>query len=202
MKIIINCQNSTLINNEIYVDPLRVDGKTKAKYVFITHPHWDHFSVEDINKVLTTETTLVCPLSMKESIEGVFENKILYVSPEKIYKIDNISFETLCAYNNEKKFHPKNNNWVGYILNIDGERVAIVGDSDVTSEHELMKTDILLIPIGGTYTMSLAEAAELTNKINPRMVIPTHYGDIVGSQEMGKEFKKLINDNIVCELQL
>jgi L-ascorbate metabolism protein UlaG (beta-lactamase superfamily) len=202
MEIIVNHQNSILINNEIYVDPLRVVGNKKAKYVFITHPHWDHFSVEDIKKVITNQTKIICPLSMKEVVAGVFDNEVLYVLPEQTYEISNVNFETFHSYNKGKTFHPKSNNWVGYIINIDGERVAIVGDSDATDELELIKTDILLIPIGGTYTMTLVEAAELTNKINPKKVIPTHYGDIVGDKEMGKEFQKLVNKNIVCELQI
>ena len=155
MEIVVNCQNSILINNEIFVDPLNVDGKIKVKYVFITHPHWDHFSVEDIKKVITNKTKLVCPLSMKESVEDVFKNEIIYVSPEKLYKIDDMNFETFHSYNNGKQFHPKSNNWVGYILNIDGERVTIVGDSDATNELESIKTDVLLIPIGKRLVVQL-----------------------------------------------
>ena len=202
MDIKVNCQNSIMINKEIYIDPLRVDGKVKAKYIFITHPHWDHFSVEDIKKVVTSSTKIICPKSMKEEIEGVFENEIIYVQPEQKYVIDDIGVETFCAYNINKTFHPKQNAWVGYILTIDNERVAIVGDSDVTPELFNIKTDILLLPIGGHYTMDVREAAELTNTICPKRVIPTHYGDIVGNKNMGKQFKSLISKDIDCEVQL
>ncbi len=202
MDIKVNCQNSILINKEIYIDPLRVDGKVKAKYIFITHPHWDHFSKEDISKVLLSSTKIICPKSMKEEIEGVFENEIIYVQPEQKYVIDDIGVETFCAYNINKPFHPKQNAWVGYILTIDNERVAIVGDSDVTPELLNIKTDILLLPVGGHYTMDVREAAELVNTICPKRVIPTHYGDIVGNDNMGKEFKSLVNKDIDCEVQL
>lgn len=202
MDIKVNCQNSILINDEIYVDPLRVDGKVKAKYIFITHPHWDHFSVEDIKKVITSYTKIICPESMKNDIDGVFENQIIYVQPQQTYKIDNITVETFNAYNINKPFHPKQNAWVGYVLTIDNERIMIVGDSDVTPELSNLKADILLLPIGGHYTMNLVEAAEFTNDICSKKVIPTHYGDIVGDKDMGKQFKQLIGKNIVCELQL
>ena len=76
----------------------------------------------------------------------------------------------------------------------------VVGDSDNTPELNKIKTDILLVPIGGTYTMNVEEAAKLTNNIKPRKVIPTHYGEIVGEKDLGKEFEKLIDKNIVCEL--
>lgn len=202
MDIKVNCQNSILINNQIYIDPLRVDGKVKARYIFITHPHWDHFSVEDIKKVATSSTKIICPKSMEGEIEDVFENEIIYVQPEQKYVIDDIGVETFCAYNVNKTFHPKQNGWVGYVLTIDNERIMIVGDSDVTPELRNIKADILLLPIGGHYTMDLVEAAELTNTICPKRVIPTHYGDIVGNDNMGKQFKSLISKDIDCEVQL
>ena len=202
MEIKVNYQNSILINNEIYIDPLKVDGNITAKYIFITHPHWDHFSIEDIKKVLTTTTKIICPKSMKKDIENLFNNTITYVEPNLVYNVDGIKFTTFYSYNIDKQFHPKENLWVGYVLNIDNKTIAIVGDSDNTPELRKIKTDILLVPIGGHYTMTLQEAAELTNVINPKKVIPTHYGEIVGNKNMGKEFQTLINKNIICELQI
>ena len=200
MKIKVNYHSSVIINNEIFIDPLKVNDDTKAKYIFITHPHWDHFSIEDIKKILTKSTTIICPKTMQEEIEKLFNNQIIYVEPQKEYVLGNISFETFCSYNQNKEFHPKENLWVGYNLNLNNQKVAILGDSDNTAELRKLKTDILLVPIGGTYTMDVKEAVELTNTINPQKVIPTHYGNIVGTKEMGEEFKKLINKNIICEL--
>lgn len=202
MEIKVNYQNSIIIDNRIFVDPLKVDGEHKAEYVFITHPHWDHFSIEDIKKVLTSDTKIICPFSMKNEIQNVFENQIIYVEPEQNYEIDEISFETFRSYNIDKQFHPKENNWVGYNLNVSGERIAIVGDSDNTPELRVIMADVLLIPIGGKYTMNVQEAADATNAIKPKKVIPTHYGDIVGEKDAGEKFKLLINENIDCEILL
>lgn len=202
MNIKVNYHSSISIDNKIFIDPLKVDGRIKAEYILITHPHWDHFSIEDIKKVLKTQTKIICPISMKNEIENIFENQIIYVEPNKKYNIEDIEFETFLSYNLNKQFHPKENNWVGYILNIDGERVAIVGDSDNTPELQKISTDVLLIPIGGKYTMNAQEAADVTNAIKPKKVIPTHYGEVVGNKNMGEEFKKMINTNIVCEIQL
>lgn len=202
MKIKVNYHSSILIDERIYVDPLKIDDEIKADYIFITHPHWDHFSIEDIKKVLKTQTKIICPISMKNEIENIFENQIIYVEPNKKYCIEDIEFETFVSYNINKQFHLKENNWVGYILNVSGEKVAIVGDSDKTPELKQIKADILLVPIGGTYTMTAEEAAEVTNIINPKKVIPTHYGDVVGEKFLGGQFKNMINENIICELQL
>lgn len=199
MDIKINCHSSICVNDEIWFDPFRVTGG-KAKYIFITHSHWDHFSVEDIKKILVKETKIICPISMKNDIEGLFENEIVFVEPEKQYKIDDLKAETIVAYNMDKQFHPKKNGWVGYNVEINGEKVMVVGDSDNTPELNNVEIDILLVPIGGTYTMNVHEAAELTNSIKPKKVIPTHYGEIVGEKGLGKEFELLVDDSIACEI--
>lgn len=199
MDIKINCHSSICVNDEIWFDPFRVVGG-KAKYIFVTHSHWDHFSVEDIKKILTNKTKIVCPLSMKSEIQNLFENEIVFVEPEKSYQIDGLMVDVISSYNITKQFHPKANGWVGYNVTIDGEKIMVVGDSDNTPELARVKTDVLLVPIGGTYTMIVEEAAELTNNIKPKKVIPTHYGEIVGEKTFGKEFEKLIDSEIECEV--
>jgi len=199
MDIKINCHSSICVNGDIWFDPFRVEGG-KAKYVFVTHSHWDHFSIEDIKKILTSETKIICPVSMKGDIEDLFDCEIIYVEPEKRYQIDDLMVDVVSSYNITKQFHPKVNGWVGYNVTIDGEKVMVVGDSDNTPELNQVKTDVLLVPIGGTYTMTLSEAAELANNIKPKKVIPTHYGEIVGEKDFGKEFEKLIDKDIICEV--
>ena len=137
---------------------------------------------------------------MKIEVQNLFENEIVFVESEKSYQIDDLMVDVVSSYNITKQFHPKVNGWVGYNVTIDGEKVLVVGDSDNTSELNQVKTDVLLVPIGGTYTMTIEEAAELTNSIKPKKVIPTHYGEIVGEKDFGKEFEKLIDGEIECEL--
>lgn len=200
MNIKINCHSSICVNDEIWFDPFRIIDGGKAKYIFITHSHFDHFSVDDIKKLLTNKTKIICPLSMKYDIENLFDNEVVFVEPERVYKLDNLEFETFHSYNINKQFHPKSNNWVGYNLKTNNEKISVIGDSDNTPELNKIKTDILLVPIGGTYTMTVQEAASLTNNIKPKKVIPTHYGEIVGEKSFGKDFEKMIDKDIVCEL--
>lgn len=200
MDIKINYHSSILINNEIYVDPLNIEEKGNAKFIFITHNHWDHFSPKDIRKIINKDTIIICPKTIESDVKKEFNNKLVLVEPAKNYEIKGLKFETFPSYNLNKQFHPKQNAWCGYILEIDGERVAVVGDSDNTKELRSIKTDILLIPIGGTYTMTAEEAAAATKEIKPRLVIPTHYGDVVGDKSMGKEFKELLIGLIDCKI--
>ena len=201
-------QNSIRIDGEkkIYIDPFRMqETPGDGDVIFITHAHYDHFSPEDMEKVMKASgTTLVMPASMKdkasEGPSGI--DDIVYVTPGESGEVSGVKFETIPAYNIGKKFHPRDNEWVGYIFDIDGKRIYIAGDTDATPEAQAVKCDIALIPIGGTYTMDAEEAAELINIIEPKVAIPVHYGSVVGSPEDAMAFTKAVNGNITVEVKI
>ncbi len=118
------------------------------------------------------------------------------VEPNKEYIVEGIKFETIPAYNTNKKFHPKENGWVGYIIEIKGIRYYIAGDTDITEENKKVKCDIAFVPVGGTYTMDFKEAASLINEIKPKVAIPIHYGSIVGTNQDATNFIVLLNSDI------
>ena len=195
--------NSIVINNKIYFDPYKIDANyNNAEIVFITHSHYDHFSVEDIKKVKTDKTLFVCPNEVKfELIKlGVNSNNILIVHPNHSYEFGGYNFRTTPAYNINSNFHPKINDWVGYVVNINGSDVAVLGDTDAVDELKELKCDELFIPVGGTYTMTSDEAAKLTNIIEPKVAYPTHYGVAVGTRADAENFKEKVNDNIKVEI--
>lgn len=194
----INCHSSIKISEGkiIYIDPFKIENESHdADLVFITHDHFDHYSPEDIEKVVTNNTIIVAPKTVKALSK--MRNTIL-VEPNQIYEVQGIKIETIPAYNVNKQFHPKENEWVGYIIEIGDTRYYIAGDTDITPENKQVECDIALIPVGGTYTMTPEEAAELVNTIKPAIAIPTHYGSIVGEKEDGEKFKRLLNSKIEC----
>ena len=204
-NISINCHSSIKINGEkiIYIDPYKIKEINKdADLIFITHEHYDHYSFEDINKIKKNNTRFIVPKSMKNRliIDGISENDIISVDVKNKYNVDDIEFETIPAYNINKSFHPKNNNWVGYIININNIKYYIAGDTDITDEAINVKCDIAFIPIGGTYTMDYKEAATLTNKIKPKYAIPIHYGLIVGKYEDAIKYSNLLDKEIECKI--
>lgn len=195
-KISINSHSSIQIDN-LYFDPFQITEKMKpAKYIFITHPHYDHLSIEDIKHVINSKTVIIATHDAKDKLETEFKNKIIYVKPNETLTLDYIDVETFASYNTDKNFHKKEFNWVGYKITLHGKTYAVVGDSDATKELEKLECDVLFIPIGGTYTMTASEAATLTNKIKPELVIPTHYNAIVGSKADESEFIKNLNSDI------
>ena len=185
-----------IINNNlnIYIDPFRIDVVSNdADIIFITHSHYDHFSIDDIMNIKKDTTKIVSTKDTYKEIKNYFKDEdIIIVEPNKSYNILGINFSTVRAYNVNKEYHPIENDWVGYILNIDEKKYYIMGDTDVNEDNSNIECDVLFIPIGGKFTMDYKEAADYTNSINPSVVIPTHYGLIVGDVDLGEKFKELI----------
>lgn len=190
-------------NKVIYIDPFKIeDNYNDADLIFITHSHYDHFSKEDILKVKKEFTKIIITEDLyNDSIEmGFSKDNILVVKPNSKYLIDSVKFSTISSYNINKNFHPKDNNWVGYILLLNNYSYYIIGDSDITDENKQVKCDVLFVPIGGIYTMDYKEASLLTNVIKPKIVIPVHYGIIVGEKDYALKFKELVSDEINCKI--
>lgn len=193
--------SSIRINKEkiIYIDPFKINKNyNDADIIFITHDHYDHYSEEDIDKVINENTTIIIPdeLLTKLLRKGINKNAIITVEPNKNYMVQGIKFETISAYNTNKTFHPKENGWVGYIIIINGIRYYIAGDTDITEENKQVKCDVAFVPVGGTYTMDFKEAASLINEIKPKIAIPIHYGSIVGTEQDAIDFIRLLHPEI------
>ena len=186
-------------NKIIYIDPYNIsDGINDADYIFITHNHYDHFSEQDIKKVKNNETIIIITEdlytnTLKSGFNGM---NIITVKPNENYQVEGIKFSTIPAYNKNKTFHPKENNWVGYIIELEGGKYYIVGDTDITDENKKVKCDVAFVPVGGTYTMDFKEAAHLINEIKPKIAVPIHYGSIVGTKQDATDFVKLLHPNI------
>ena len=193
--------SSIRINKEkvIYIDPYKIDKNyNDADIVFITHDHYDHYSEEDIGRVANENTMFVAPKDLYDKLvrKGINENLIVAVEPNKEYFVKKIKFETVSAYNVNKKFHPKENGWVGYIIEIDGIKYYVAGDTDITKENSAVKCDVAFVPVGGTYTMNFKEAAELVNKIQPQIAVPIHYGSVIGTKQDAIDFVGLLSPSI------
>lgn len=135
----------------IYVDPFKIEKVNKdADIIFITHDHYDHYSEEDIEKVKKSDTMIVVPKDLFDKLlkTGFQEGCIVLVEPNKKYEADGICFETISAYNVNKQFHPKENQWVGYILELQGKRYYIAGDTDINDENRKVKCDVAFVPVG------------------------------------------------------
>lgn len=201
-KIEVFTQNSIRIRSvagTIYVDPFQMREEPRdADFVLITHRHYDHFSVDDIKKVIKDTTILISPESMIDDARELERDvqEIVGVKPGENREIHGIEMEIIPAYNTIKPFHPKRAGWVGYVLILEGKRIYITGDMGATKDAGKVKCDIVLLPIGGTYTMDAKRAADLVNSMKPEYAIPTHYGSIVGRKSDGQTFASLVQSPV------
>lgn len=189
---------------KIFIDPFQLKLPEKdADLILITHDHFDHCSIDDIKKLVNPQAVIIASKMCRSKIDNFKTQvaKILYfVSGDKV-KINNASIEAIPAYNINKfrapgvVFHPKEMNYLGYIVEIDKVRIYHAGDTDFIPEmSNLGRIDIALLPIGGTYTMNVEEAVEAVKAIRPKYTIPMHYGSIVGSEKDAEKFEKLASE--------
>ncbi len=187
----------SLNGNRIYfIDPYELPGNVsdKADLIFITHAHHDHLSLGDIDHILKPETTIIATPDSLATLKIPNEQKF-EVSPNNSYNIKGTKFETAPAYNvrpDRLNYHPKSNNWVGYILFVNNQKIYHAGDTDFVPEMQNLASknlDIVMLPMGGTYTMEVSETIEAANVIAAKITIPMHYRSLLGDKYKEAEEK-------------
>ena len=171
----------------VYIDPWGVTDPRPADAIFITHAHMDHFSAEDIEKVRKDGTRIFAPQDVAEELPG----DVVPVQPGDSVQVGSVTGQAVHAYNvveDRLDKHPKANKWVGYVLSLGGHTYYHAGDTDHAPELDEVRADVAFLPIGGTYTMDVGEAAGLAKSIAPQIAVPMHYGFVVGSPSDAERF--------------
>ena len=182
----------------VIIDPFKIRPiPEKADILLITHEHYDHLSIDDIEKVVNENTTIVTIPAVKKELSSLKVKEVKAVKPGDKLKLGDISIDVMPAYNLNKfrepgkVFHPKEDGKAGYIIGIQGVRVYHAGDTDAIPEMKGIKADVALLPVSGTYVMTAEEAAQAAKMVEPKLAIPMHYGVIVGSEQDAQKFKRL-----------
>lgn len=186
-----------------YIDPFQIpaSGLEKADIIFVTHAHYDHLSPQDILSILKDNTVVVATPDSLEALNIPKEQKFP-VEPNNQYDVKGFHFETVPAYNvkpERLEFHPQKNKWVGYIFEINGQKIYHAGDTDFIPEmRELAEQhlDIAMLPMGGTYTMDVEEMMEAARAIKPKKLIPMHYKMLLGTPEKIKEAEEKLKAGV------
>lgn len=187
-----SCLQFYLTGKVIYTDPYQIPEENnfeKADIILVSHSHGDHYDANSIHHIKKDNTTIFCPATCKEIIE---KENATGIKLFEIIELERLKIQGVPSYNPNKRFHPKENKWLGFIVDDGTTRVYHAGDTDVIPEmSEYKNIDYALLPVGGNqYTMDFAEGIKASKIIKPKYVIPMH--------NWGKdltEFSKLMKEN-------
>jgi len=133
--------------------------KLKANIITTSHNHFDHNNIKAIEKALPEKDIFIA-----ENPGG--------------YEIGGVLIEGTSSFHDDKKGIERGPNTI-FEIKIEGITICHLGDlgAELTDEQvsDLNGVDILLIPVGGVYTIDAKGASELISRIEPRIVIPMHY---------------------------
>jgi L-ascorbate metabolism protein UlaG (beta-lactamase superfamily) len=189
----------------IYIDPYQLSNtqhdKNDADIVLISHDHFDHLSMDDLKHVVGKKTSIIAAKECLSKLGGINALETHGVAPGDALTVQGITVEAVAAYNTNKKFHPKEDLKVGFILTVNDRRIYHAGDTDAIPEMNDLNPHVALVPVSGTYVMTAEEAAKAVNeRIRPKdLAIPMHYGTIVGTEDDARKFKELVK---VCRVQI
>lgn len=194
-----------LIRNSkvIYIDPYNIsENSEKADLILLTHSHYDHCSVADMQKIVKEGTRIVMTADCQSKVARFdVAVRMEVVSPEQEIDLGSVKISTLPAYNTDKHFHPRDEGWVGYLIKMNDVLIYHAGDTDFIPEMQKLtghkqsgKKFVALLPVGGRFTMSAEEAVEAAKVLKPDVVIPMHWGSVVGSEDDAREFCELCRE--------
>jgi len=189
-------------------DPFDLKGEQEpADFVFVSHLHFDHCDPTSIKKFITKKTKVIAPNNCRETLAEITDSVVFYEGKDKVTN-DKLTYWAIPAYNINKfrtpneVFHPRELGGVGFIVEVEMEgskniRFYHAGDTDFIEEmKEIKKTDVAFLPISGTFVMTLEEAIQAAETIEPDLVIPMHYGKILGSVAEANRYQNLLRDKI------
>ena len=178
----------------IYIDPYRIGAdEPKADLILITHQHYDHFSIQDLERLRKDTTQVLTPPAVAERLDG----NVHSLRPGDVFETDvyGVDVRAVPAYNTSKRdgegrpFHPREAGCLGYELNVRGERLYHAGDTDVIPEMDwVVGAEVALLPVSGVHVMTALEAAEAARRIQPTVAVPMHWGGHIGSEADAKAF--------------
>ena len=154
-------------NATVIIDPfdpdftgLKLPKELFSDVVLVTHDHGDHNNA----KVVTS------PSGAKPMIFG---------DPGE-YEVAGVVISGISSFHDDSEGGERGKNIIFHIMfdNLDIVHLGDLGQSKLTEEQvaEIGETDVLLIPVGGTYTIDAKMASDIVSQLEPKIIIPMHYG--------------------------
>jgi L-ascorbate metabolism protein UlaG (beta-lactamase superfamily) len=156
----------------IYINPWRVVRHAfHPDVILISHDHYDHCSVADVQKLRGAETLVIGNERVAQQIEGT-----TILRPWQSMTIEHMSLKAIPAYSTVGTQHPKEHGGLGFILSMKLYDIYYAGDTKIIPEMESIHPDIVILPIDNDDTLSVDEAAKVVEMLRPRWVYPSNWG--------------------------
>ena len=184
----------------IYLDPTggaeAFEGMEDPDLVLLTDIHGDHLNAETLQALELGDTKIIAPQAVNDQLSDSLQQNVSILANGETLEEQGISIEAIPMYNlleEAKQFHEKGRG-NGYVLEKNGTRVYIAGDTeDIPEMRALKDIDIAFIPMNLPYTMTVESAADAVLEFAPKKVYPYHFRGTEGLADVEK-FKQLVNE--------
>jgi L-ascorbate metabolism protein UlaG (beta-lactamase superfamily) len=162
----------------IYINPWRVSRSAfHPDAILITNDLYDHCSSGDIDKLRGPQTMIVANPAASNMLS---EDALLLRSWQSV-NVGSARITAVPAYT-RSDFYPASKGGLGFVISIDYYDIYYAGTTDFVPELEKIRCDIAILPLsGGPGTLNLERMVELVRVLQPRWVIPSHWGTIGGT---------------------
>jgi L-ascorbate metabolism protein UlaG (beta-lactamase superfamily) len=164
----------------IWIDPVGVPLSGKADLILLTHDHGDHYSAAAVRALSGPDTKVLA---------GFDGKSLTRIKPGEKAVFGGLTVEAVPMYNLKKGAHPRSNGYCGFVLSAGGIRIYDAGDTERIPEMKGISCDVVLLPLGQTYTMgSVEEAVQAALDVKAKVAIPVHYGMYEGTDADADRF--------------
>ena len=177
---------------EIHVDPIGLSAASQADFILLTHPHYDNFSERDIDRIRTPRTVVIAPASMKKLVDGADH----FMRPGDMLQLDGLDILAVPAHNVDKRYHPPEAAWLGYVFTVGGVTFYHAGDTDFLPSMFGIRCDVAFLPCNGHYTMGPKDALRAAAACDASVVVPIHWGEPHGTREEVEAMRDFIDGEL------
>lgn len=158
---------------EVHVDPWGVKGENHADYILLTHPHFDNFSEEDIARVRGPNTVVIAPSTMRRQLTDVDH----LLRPGDLIQTDCIDVLAVPAHNVERRFHPPDSGWLGFVFSLQGITYYHAGHTDFLESMYDIRCHVAFVPCASDYTMEFRDALRTAEACGASYLVPIHWAE-------------------------
>ncbi len=172
--------------NTIAIDPFITGNPTSplvqedvnANYIVLTHAHGDHFG--DTTAIATRNSSTVIAVNELADYcakQGMNAHN-MHIGGSYKFPFGKLKF-TQALHGSSNSEGQYMGSPAGVVLELGGKKIYHCGDTGIFGDMKLIgeldKIDIMIVPIGGNFTMDIDDAVKAVEMVNPDLAIPIHY---------------------------